>query len=81
MARDRKYIRVNDLSEAPVLVSKGGRELHGLSLHKKTGQFYSIDPATHKRKYHGKNLEAAIKEHEPVDIAILSDMAKIMKAM
>ena len=70
MPAARKFVR-----------DSNGVEVYGLSFHKSSGQYYSIEEATGKRVHHGTTLNAAIKSFKHVDAALVADIADLRKGI
>ena len=67
MARPEGFIRVRQLSNGTLRhVEKGGREVPGLSFHKANAPYYSIDPETGNRMFHGRDVTAAVEEFQNI---------------
>jgi integrase len=66
MGRPQGHIRIHDLPDGSLALlpkgSKQGREIHGLSFHKPSGEFYSIAVGG-ARRYWGRDLAAAIRDY------------------
>ena len=45
-----------------------GREIHGLSYHKSSGCYYTIDEAMGNREWRGTNLQEAVTSTESVNV-------------
>ena len=70
MPAARKFVR-----------DSNGIEVHGLSFHKSSEPYYSIDEATGKRVHHGVQLNAAIKSFKHVDASLVAEIADLRKGI
>jgi integrase len=71
MARPRKFVRVIEQQDGTLALStkkNEGREIHGLSYHKSSGCYYTIDEATGNREHRGTDLNKAVESIESVNV-------------
>ena len=66
MGRSRKYVRVIDHPDGSLerVENSRGREILGLSYNASNRSYYTLDEATGKRRYLGRDLDGAAAEVE-----------------
>lgn len=87
MARPRKYVRIAESDGSISIAQNGhGREIHGLSYNASNRTYYTIDDATGKRVYLGRNLADAVAaverpQHQRDWETSLNDSVEIQRAI
>jgi hypothetical protein len=71
MGRPRVFVRVIELPDGSLAQTDGkskGREVLGLSYHKSSSCYYTINEATGNREWRGTNLQKAVASVESVNV-------------